>query len=137
MTDKKGVQAIVCDSQGQSFFLILRRVEEWRGWEFPKTLLKEGESEDEAVERLIKNQVGISKHSVVKKMDFTKIVKNGDDEHNFQFYFINASMNIPVRNYNADKKHDYYLWALGSDVKTKLTWEPDKEALNEAIKIIN
>ncbi len=133
MVEKKGVQIITYDNNGELFFLILRRVEGWKGWEFPKTLIREGEKEEDAVNRLVKDQVGISKHRIVKSMNSTQAFQDGQDTHVFQFFLINASMNIPVKNYNADKKHDNYLWAMLESVKSKLTWDPEKIALSEAL----
>jgi 8-oxo-dGTP pyrophosphatase MutT (NUDIX family) len=135
--EKNGVQVITYDNNGELFFLILRRVEGWKGWEFPKTLIREGETEEQAVERLVKEQVGISKFKTVKKLNSTQAFQDGQDTHVFQFYLTNASMNIPVKNYNNDKKHDNYLWALLDSIKSKLTWEPEKVALLEALKEID
>lgn len=132
----KGVQVIVYDNNGELFFLILRRVEDWKGWEFPKTLLREGETEEQAVKRLVGDQVGISKSTVAKKLNSTQAFQDGQDTHVFQFYLINASMNIPVKNYAHAKKHDNYLWAMRDSVEAKLTWEPEKVALKEAISAI-
>ena len=129
----KGVQVITYDNNGELFFLILRRVEGWKGWEFPKTLLHEGEDEDKAVERLVKEQVGISKFKTVKKLNSTQAFQDGQDTHVFQFYLASASMNIPVKNYAEGKKHDNYLWAMLENVQNKLTWEPEKVALKEAL----
>lgn len=134
--EKKGVQVVTYDNNGELFFLILRRVEGWKGWEFPKTLIKEGETEEQAVERLVKDQVGISKHKVAKKLNSTQAFQDGQDTHVFQFYLINASMNIPVKNYANAKKHDNYLWALLDSIQNKLTWAPEKEALKEALDSI-
>ena len=92
----KGVQVITYDNNGELFYLILRRVEEWKGWEFPKTLVAESETEEQAVDRLVKEQVGISKHKVVRKLNATQAFQDGSDTHVFQFYLVNASMNIPV-----------------------------------------
>jgi 8-oxo-dGTP pyrophosphatase MutT (NUDIX family) len=134
--EMKGVQVITYDNNGELFFLILRRVEGWRGWEFPKTLIHEGETDDQAVERLMDDQVGISKSRLVKKLDSTQAFQDGQDTHVFQFYLVNASMNIPVKNYASEKKHDNYLWAMLDSVQAKLTWEPEKIALKEAIRNI-
>lgn len=132
----KGVQVITYDNNGELFFLILRRVEGWKGWEFPKTLLENGETEEKAVERLVKDQVGISKYKLVKKLNSTRAFQDGQDTHVFQFYLVNASMNIPVKNYASGKKHDNYLWAMLDSVQSKLTWAPEKEALKEALEEI-
>lgn len=131
-----GVQVITYDNNGELFFLILRRVEGWRGWEFPKTLLEDGEGEEAAVERLVKEQVGISKFKIIKKLNSTCAFQDGPDTHVFQFYLVNASMNIPVKNYAVGKKHDNYLWAMLDSVQNKLTWEPEKIALKEALEEI-
>jgi len=136
MMEIKGVQVITYDNNGELFFLILRRVEGWKGWEFPKTLLHEGETEEQAVDRLVKEQVGISKHKITKKLNSTQAFQDGQDTHVFQFYLANASMNIPVKNYASAKKHDNYLWAMQDSVEHKLTWEPEKIALKEALGII-
>ncbi|HIJ01271.1 TPA: NUDIX domain-containing protein [Candidatus Woesearchaeota archaeon] len=131
--ERHGVQIIAYDNNGDLFFLILRRVEGWKGWEFPKTLIQNDESEDAAVERLMKDQVGISKHKFVKKLNSTQAFQDGQDTHVFQFHLVTASMNIPVKNYANTKKHDNYLWAMLDSVQNKLTWAPEKEALKEAI----
>lgn len=132
----KGVQIITYDNNGELFFLILRRVEGWKGWEFPKTVMKLGEIEEQAVERLVKEQVGISKFKLTKKLNSTCAFQDGQNTHVFQFYLINASMNIPVKNYASAKKHDNYLWAMLDSVQSKLTWTPEKEALKEALEEI-
>lgn len=134
--EQKGVQVIVYDNNGELYFLILRRVEGWRGWEFPKTLIKDGETEEQAVMRLMEDQVGVAKSKVVRKLNSTQAFQDGQDTHVFQFYLINASMNIPVKNYAHAKKHDNYLWAMLDNVKGKLTWEPEKVALKEALDIV-
>ncbi|MEM4637643.1 MAG: NUDIX hydrolase [Candidatus Woesearchaeota archaeon] len=134
--EKHGVQIITYDNNGELFFLILRRVQGWKGWEFPKTLLEEGEAEEKAVERLIKDQVGISKFNIIKKLNSTRAFQDGQDTHVFQFYLVNASMNIPVKNYAFEKKHDSYLWAMLDNVRSKLTWDTEKIALDEALEEI-
>ena len=132
----KGVQVITYDDNGELFFLILRRVEGWRGWEFPKTMIHEGETEEQAVARLMDTQVGISKSQIVKKLNSTQAFQDDLDTHVFQFYMITASMNIPVKHYADAKKHDNYLWAMLDSVQSKLTWEPEKIALKEALQEI-
>jgi hypothetical protein len=132
----KGVQVITYDNNGELYFLMLRRVEGWKGWEFPKTLKLDNESEEAAVVRLMTENVGISKHKIVKKLNSTQAFQDGQDTHLFQFYLVNASMNIPVKNYASSKKHDSYLWALEDSVEKKLTWEPEKIALKEALQEI-
>ena len=132
----KGVQVITYDNNGELFFLILRRVEGWHGWEFPKTLVNEGETEEQAVARLMDSQVGISKAKIVRKLNSTQAFQDGQDTHVFTMYLINASMNIPVKNYAKAKKHDNYLWAMLESVQMKLTWEPEKIALKEAVTTI-
>jgi len=134
--EMKGVQVIIYDNNGEMFFLILRRVEGWHGWEFPKTLIREGETDEQAVARLVDSQVGISKSRLVKKLNSTQAFQDGQDTHVFQIYLVNASMNIPVKNYAVAKKHDNYLWAMLDSVKAKLTWEPEKIALKEAVDLI-
>jgi 8-oxo-dGTP pyrophosphatase MutT (NUDIX family) len=132
----KGVQVIAYDDNGELFFLILRRVESWKGWEFPKTLLNNGETEEQAVARLMSEHVGISKSKIVRKMNSTQAFQDGQDTHVFQFYLMTASMNIPVKNYANAKKHDSYLWAMQENIERKLTWEPEKIAMKEALPII-
>jgi 8-oxo-dGTP pyrophosphatase MutT (NUDIX family) len=135
--EMKGVQVIIYDNNGELFFLILRRVEGWHGWEFPKTLIHEGETDEQAVVRLVDDQVGISKSRMIKKLNTTQAFQDGQDTHVFQIYLVNASMNIPVKNYAAAKKHDNYLWAMRESVQAKLTWEPEKGAQKEAIQAIH
>jgi len=134
--EMKGVQVITYDNNGELFFLILRRVEGWHGWEFPKTMIHEGETEEQAVQRLMDSQVGISKSKIVRKLNSTQAFQDGQDTHVFSIYLIGASMNIPVKNYASAKKHDNYLWAMLDSVQAKLTWEPEKIALKEAVGVV-
>jgi hypothetical protein len=132
----KGVQTIIYDNNGELFFLILRRVEGWKGWEFPKAIIREGETEEQAVQRLMDQHVGISKAKIARKMNSTQAFQDGQDTHVFQFYLVSASMNVPVKHYADSKKHDNYLWAVLDNVKSKLTWEPERIALRESLDII-
>jgi hypothetical protein len=99
-------------------------------------MIREGETEEQAVIRMMDVQVGISKAQIVKKLNSTQAFQDGQDTHVFQFYLVSASMNIPVKHYADSKKHDNYLWAMLDSVQNKLTWEPEKIALKEAVQEI-
>ena len=50
MQEKKGVTAVIfSEKNGERFFLILHRVLNWKGWEFVKGGIDEGEQPIEAV----------------------------------------------------------------------------------------
>jgi 8-oxo-dGTP pyrophosphatase MutT (NUDIX family) len=122
-----GVSLIIYDNRGEPFYLIYRRASNWRGWEFPKGKLKEGETPEDAAARIFKQEAGISEFKILKRLEATrKYVSNGTEKE-LAVFIVESNMNIPVKNYKSSKKHDTYIWTKEPEVISKLTWDNEKE----------
>ncbi len=130
--EKKGVSAIIYDNNGSYYFLILHRIKGWKGWEFPKGGIQEGESPEQAVVREIKEETGLQTFKVIKKIESCRNFENEGVKHTFDLFLVEASMNIPVDISNDE--HDTYLWATHERVLEKLTWDEEREAFKIAFE---
>jgi len=60
MTIINGVTIIIHDDMGSSkYYLIMERNTTWKGWEFPKGIVQEGETEEDTVNRVVTEKTGI------------------------------------------------------------------------------
>lgn len=127
-----GISAIIYENMGEPYYLIFRRASNWKGWEFLKGKIKDGETPDQCAVRVFKEDAGISQFKIVKQLPKTRIFKTPDGkEKELAVFLVEANMNIPVRNYKSSKKHDSYIWAKTSEVMTKLTWDNEKTLFKE------
>ncbi|MEM4259610.1 MAG: NUDIX domain-containing protein [Candidatus Woesearchaeota archaeon] len=127
-----GISAIIYDNMGEPYYLIFRRASNWKGWEFLKGKIKDGETPESCVDRVFRQDAGISQFKIVKRLEKTRKYKTPDGkEKELAIFLVEANMNIPVRNYKSSKKHDSYIWAKSSEVMTKLTWENEKTLFRE------
>ncbi|MEM3122195.1 MAG: NUDIX hydrolase [Candidatus Pacearchaeota archaeon] len=130
---KPGVSAIIYDDNGKLFFLIFRRVKNWRGWEFCKGKAEDGESIEEALAREISEETGLTKAKLIQKIG-TRIIQDGDSKYPFEVFLVEASMNVPIKIKKAE--HDTYLWADEETALDKLTWDNERNELKKAMAII-
>ena len=136
----KGVTAVVYDKMDKPYFLLLKRKKNWKGWEFPKGAIKNGEAELDALKREIFEETGLQKFKIVKKIDGIK--KEFTDKKNIlkihSVYLVEASMNIPIHMPSeSDSEHTTYLWTDSESALSKLTWDNDKEILKKALEELN
>ena len=132
----KGITAVVYDKMDKPYFLILKRVKGWEGWEFPKGRLKEGESELDAVKREVFEETGLPRFKIVKKLENIKkeFIDKENNLHIHSIYLIEASMNIPINIHdNQDTEHSTYLWTDAESTMSKLTWDENKEILKKVL----
>ncbi|MFH1174348.1 MAG: NUDIX domain-containing protein [archaeon] len=131
-----GVMAIVYDDMGDPFYLIFKRNSNWKGWEFLKGKIKGGETPEQAVERTIKEDAGLGKYKMKKKLSQTrKYAKNGTEQE-LAVFLIESETYIPVKNYKVSKKHDSYIWVKEGEVLQKLNWDNEKDIFKIATDII-
>ncbi len=134
---RKAVTAVVYDKMHKPYFLILKRIKNWEGWEFVKGGIKEGETEEEAVKREIIEETGLQKFKIIKKLDNVKkeFIGLGDKLNIHSVYLVESNMNIPIHMPQGDdKEHSTYLWADVDSVRSKLTWDNDKEILERVLE---
>ncbi len=134
---RKAVTAVIYDKMHTPYFLILKRSKNWEGWEFVKGGIKEGETEEDAVKREIIEETGLQKFKIIKKIANVKkeFVGVGDKLNIHSIYLVESNMNIPIHvPQGENKEHSTYLWADVDSVKSKLTWENDKEILEKVLE---
>ncbi|MEM4625187.1 MAG: NUDIX domain-containing protein [Candidatus Pacearchaeota archaeon] len=113
-------------------YLLLKRELNWKGWEFPKGGLEEGESEVEAVKREIKEETGlrakkINRHSLKGRYYFKK--KNSHLPYIGQTYTLySAEVNNDKIRYDK-REHSDYRWLNFKEAIRKLTWTNQKRSL--------
>jgi 8-oxo-dGTP pyrophosphatase MutT (NUDIX family) len=132
---KKGVTAIIFDDMGVKYFLIMHRILNWNGWEFPKGTVKEGETGEHAVHREIIEETGLKKFKIKKKLTFQKKYNDNGTEVIHDVFLVEASMNVPIHlTHNMEKEHDTYLWTKKDGVMEKLTHKSDKDIFHLALE---
>ena len=113
----------------------MHRNSNWKGWEFVKGGLKDGESSERALLREVYEETGLNRFSVKGRVsEQRKFMDPEGEEHLFDVYLVKASMNIPIQ---IDKKeHDTFLWATQERVIEKLTWEDEKRLFIKTVKAL-
>jgi len=131
----KGVSAIIYDKNSDHYFLILKRIKDWQGWEFCKGSIHPGEKSLDAVKREIKEETGISKFKIVGKLKKKRIFENSGKQHEIEVYLAETNMNTPVHIQHKDE-HSTYLWSASAGVEGKLQWDNEKEVFRDALRYL-
>ncbi len=137
MNYRKGICCII--KKGEKF-LILHRIQNWKGWEFLKGGLKLGETEKKALHRELREETGNTKFSLKKtrykikykwKKHFVK------DDHVFMGSIESLYLGemLGDRKVKIDKtEHDKFKWVRKEDVLKYLTYPERRKAFLYAIK---
>ncbi len=133
---RKGVFLVTyMREKGKIIYLLLHRVLHWKGWEFPKGGIENGEEKDieKTIKREIKEETGLR----VKKI--TDMEKSGKFKYkrelpdrpgitgqSWQLY----AVEVEKGKVKLDKKeHDKYRWLTYGKASTLLTWANQKRCL--------
>jgi 8-oxo-dGTP pyrophosphatase MutT (NUDIX family) len=125
-------------------FLLLHRVLNWSGWEYPKGGIEEGEDIEKAIGRELFEETGISKFEIVGKIDsYIFLDKLHNREVFMQNYLIRISSNNRVHFENQAEKdgvkvleHDDFKWCFPKEAVKLLTHNNSKRSMKRAIKML-
>ncbi len=137
MHEKHGVTGVLYDTkEGKNYFLLLHRVLNWKGWEFVKGGIDEGEEPVGAVLREVEEESGLSNVSIIAVMPkkVTWIAK--DTRYIYTPFVLKANINEEVNLEQEIIEHDDFKWVLEKDVERMLTHEDNKKIFHEALDII-
>lgn len=135
MEEKKGVSLVVYDDNGSLYFLILQRVKDWQGWEFPKTAIEEGQDPEQVALHCLQEQTGLSQYKVIGKLDSKREFEKDGVKYSYDVFIVSSSMNIPVKISN--DKYSTYFWGQADRIKEKLSWDSEIETFDHAVEAIN
>jgi len=121
-------------------FLILHRIKNWKGWEFPKGGLKEGETESKCLRREIKEEIGSKKYEILAKTKYFIKYKfpKGFLKDSHIFFGAKGYLHL-IELFNKKVKidrseHDKYLWVSKNEAMKILTHKNHKNALRYVLK---
>jgi len=115
-------------------YLVLRRTQNWSGWELPKGGCLDNETEEQTLEREMLEEVGL-KNPEHEKLFYTiqylwpgPLEKDGHDWDGVRFtlYAVKHD-NTPVS--IDEREHDGFAWLAYDQARDRLTYEDQKEAL--------
>jgi len=137
MKYRKGIAAIVFRrKKDRPLFLVLRRKQNWTGWEFSKGGLKGRESEESCLKRELREETGIKRHRHVEtgyiysyrwKKAYVKdnMVYRGASFRLFVVEDLDRTDRIKIDT----KEHSGYSWATGGKALKMLTYPNQRKAL--------
>ncbi|VVC00141.1 RNA pyrophosphohydrolase [uncultured archaeon] len=137
MRVKHGVTAIIFDERdGKRYFLLLHRVLNWKGWEFCKGGIEEGENPVEAVLREAMEETGLEPRIVIqlpKKVTWT----HAGMKYTYTPFILSASMDSKIDLQQQIIEHDGFRWVEESGVESMLKHEDNKKTFREALAALN
>ncbi len=132
---KKGVSAIIYDDKGSNhYFLILRRADGRKRFEFVKGDCEPGEDPIDAVKRIVKEFAGLRNFEV--KGNLVGERSTGSDDKKYTTFLVEANMNVVV-DISQSENHDSYLWTAKENVTEKLILDDEIASFTQALKILN
>ena len=125
-------------------FLLLHRVMNWRGWEFPKGGIDAEEPIEKALARELFEETGLKDFELVGKVDeFVFFDKKRVHKTHAVVFLVRVASTSRVSFENqalVDGKrlveHDYFKWFLPAEAVKTLTHNDTKNSLKKAIKML-
>jgi|SRR3972149_6847225 len=137
MSYRKGVSCII---RKNNKFLILHRTKNWRGWEFLKGGIKQGETERQALRRELKEETGNIRYSI-KKTPYKIKYKWKKHYMKDNRMFSGSAESLHVADFLGNKKvkidkteHDGFKWVNAKDALRKISYEDRKKAFRYALR---
>ncbi|MDP2934296.1 MAG: NUDIX domain-containing protein [bacterium] len=129
----KKVRAIIYDiKNGEFYFLILRRILRWKGWEMLKETLEKKETSFEALKRGIKEETKLKNFEIIKSLDKEeKWTFRGINYSIVDTFLVRADMSQKISLKQEIVEHDKYEWVDRETAIKKLTWPKTKKLLEK------
>ncbi len=120
-------------------FLLLKRVEGWKGWEFPKGGVEKGETNKEAVLREVREETGLKRVKAIKrvgkpvKYDYPKKTCEkfgcyGTIQKAFLVQAITTGVKVEKGSFSG------YAWLTDKEAVAKLRWHNQRTLLRSVLK---
>ncbi len=137
MNIKNGATGIVySENDGKRYFLLLHRVLNWEGWEFPKGGVEEGEKPGEAVLREVSEETGLKQLKLVGKIPGKLEWAAADVKYIYDVFLIEGNLDEEVKLQEGIREHDSFEWVEEEKVIGILTHEENKENFRKALELI-
>lgn len=131
----KKVRAVIYDIKNDKlYFLILHRILRWQGWEIFKETIEPGETNEQAIQRGIREETNLKDFKIIKNLNKQeKWQALGNDYYVVDTFLVRADMNQKISLKQDIIEHDNYQWVDKQTAMKKLTWPKTKELLKELI----
>jgi len=123
----------------RTMFLLLHKIKNWRGYEFPKGGIRDGETDWVAIERELKEEVGLpivelKKTPMTVEYKWPKGYKADYPEYNgVKSHLFVAE--VKGERVSLDKsEHDNYIWVEADKALKRLTWKDQQNALKYVLE---
>lgn len=141
MPDRHVVGIIVFEGEK---FLILHRVLNWKGWEYPKGGIEEGESAKDAAARELYEETGIKKFEMIGEVDSFEFFDKAHQRKVFVKSFlvrVPSTVEVTLNNEQVLSgktviEHDSFKWVMPKEAAKMLTHQNTKDSLKKAIKML-
>ncbi|MEK6959045.1 MAG: NUDIX domain-containing protein [archaeon] len=127
-------------------FLLLHRVLNWKGWEYPKGGIDVGEEKESTVGRELFEETGLKKFEMVGKVgEFDFFDKKRGSMTTMTNYLVRVSSNSRITlsdnqavNEKGEKiiEHDDFRWCVPGEAVKLLTHDDTKASMRKAIKML-
>ncbi|RMF54959.1 NUDIX hydrolase [Candidatus Woesearchaeota archaeon] len=133
MKTKRGICAIIFSND---LFLILKRMGTWHGWEFVKGAIENGETDEEALKREVKEETGLDVKEFFR-VEYQTIFNNKGTNISNEVFLVRLD-STPKINLEAleHPEHNDYKWASSEEVLSTLTWDEDRKAFQKALQLV-
>lgn len=138
MKYRKGIFILVYSKTNKGAeYLILKRKLHWKGWEFPKGGIENGENSIKTIQRELKEETGLTGKDILMIKDFNVSGKYKYDKEladrmgyigqTYKLYAIKVKKKSKIR--LDEKEHFTYKWMNYNSAKSILTWDDQKKCL--------
>lgn len=127
---KKVLAIIYKEEDEKKKFLMLHRKLRWSGWECVKETIEEEETEEGALRRGIREEIGVNDIQVKKSVPISIPLADGSTIERVFLIKIPSEEEIDITK-NKSEEHDGYKWVSQAEAEKILTYKNIAAALKE------